>query len=195
MAKGKTASLRASDFVDALPIPIDGDFTWKDPGFCLFDYKKKTGEVVATTTAGRVTFVGEDGTEYIQQCPFGTGNGYGAMRYDGRQDGAHRIAWRVSHGDIPGDMCVCHECDNPLCCNPAHLFLGTPADNRADCVRKMRHATRESNGRSKLTQRQVAVIRRNLAAGVAKRKLARIYGVSDTLIRMIDRGTIWRTQN
>lgn len=71
MVKGKTASLRASDFVDALPIPIDGDFTWKDPSFCLFEYKKKTGEVVATTTAGRVTFVSADGTEYIQHYSAG----------------------------------------------------------------------------------------------------------------------------
>lgn len=68
---GKAASLRVADFVDALPMPVDGNFEWKEPRFTLFEYKKKTGEVVATTTACRVTFVGKDGTEYIQHYSVG----------------------------------------------------------------------------------------------------------------------------
>lgn len=68
---GKTASLRVADFVDALPMPVDGNYEWKEPRFTLFEYKKKSGEVVATTTAGRITFVGKDGTEYIQHYSVG----------------------------------------------------------------------------------------------------------------------------
>ena len=71
MAKQKTASLRASSFVDALPMPIDGNYTWKECLFALFDYKKKTGEVVATTCAARVTFLSEGGEEFIQHYSVG----------------------------------------------------------------------------------------------------------------------------
>jgi hypothetical protein len=70
MAERK-ASLRAADFVDALPIPINGEFTWKECAFTLFDYQKKSGEVVATTTAARVTFEDKNGQEYIQHYSVG----------------------------------------------------------------------------------------------------------------------------
>lgn len=71
MANEKTASLRASDFVDALPMPIDGNFTWKECRFAFFDYVKKTGEKVATTTAARIAFLSEGGEEQIQHYSVG----------------------------------------------------------------------------------------------------------------------------
>lgn len=50
----------------------------------------------------------------------------------------HRYAWELTYGPIPDGMLVCHSCDNPPCCEPTHLFLGTPADNMRDKIQKGR---------------------------------------------------------
>lgn len=64
--------------------------------------------------------------------------GYGAIRYNGSIYRAHRIAWTIANGAIPQGMLVLHKCDNPPCCNPAHLFIGTHKDNSQDMARKGR---------------------------------------------------------
>ena len=70
--------------------------------------------------------------------------GYGVMRIGGtpgRLVGAHRLAWQYTYGPIPEGLCVLHGCDNPPCCNPAHLHLGTKADNMREKVERGRAVT------------------------------------------------------
>lgn len=69
-------------------------------------------------------------------------SGYG--RVGVKQIPAHRVAYRLAKGE-PGDMLVCHSCDNPKCVNPDHLWLGTHKDNMSDMTKKGRHAKQKQN--------------------------------------------------
>jgi hypothetical protein len=101
--------------------------------------------------------------------------GYG--RTTKRSTTAHRVAWEVTHGEIPAGLFVCHRCDNPPCCNPAHLFLGTAGDNARDMAAK----GRVRGGGPRRFDRDEA--RRLLASGLGLRATARILGVSHSSLR------------
>jgi hypothetical protein len=68
-------------------------------------------------------------------------NGYGRGHFKGRDFGAHVATWEVTNGPVPKGFCVCHTCDNPPCCNPTHLWLGTTGDNTRDASVKGRLST------------------------------------------------------
>jgi|SRR3990167_10773979 len=76
-------------------------------------------------------------------------HGYGQVRYQGRLQQAHRVAWILSHGLIPDGLFVCHHCDNPPCIKPDHLFLGTHTDNMRDCSQKGRFTLYRQQGKQR----------------------------------------------
>lgn len=111
---------------------------------------------------------------------------------DGHRVAAHRRMWELARGPIPDGLCVCHTCDNRLCVNPAHLWLGTNADNVSDRQQKRRWGDHRGlrNGRAKLTLDQVAAIRAATGHRIISR-LSREFGVGRTQIKRIRDGEAW----
>lgn len=118
----------------------------------------------------------------------GTEHGYGRFGRGGRNFYAHREAYRVAKGDIPGGMLVCHTCDNRLCINPEHLWLGTTEDNCADRDAKMRQSRGDAHPSAKVTDEQVMRAFLEIRDGKTFGSAARGLGVSDSLLFQIHKG-------
>lgn len=103
---------------------------------------------------------------------------YAGFSFDGMLIDSHRFAYLLWNGPIPEGLWVLHSCDNPPCCNPAHLWLGTPLDNIRDMQAKGRNRTGETNPMCRLSDEQVTQIRHRAAAGEQGKKLAEEFGVS-----------------
>lgn len=147
-----------------------------------------------------------------------TRGGYGRL-WDGEKLlDTHVLSWQLHYGPIPEGQQVLHHCDNPSCCEPTHLWLGTVADNMADRDRKGRNGGWKNRGHnrpskargekhplSKATAEQVRAIKRLPKAklkdlpiefikpggGLNKAAIARHYGLSDSLVRGILAGRNW----
>jgi len=140
-------------------------------------------------------FIGDDNECWEWKSLSGT-NQYGNTRFDGKGYSTHRLAYKLFYGNLPDDLYVLHKCDNPPCCNPNHLFLGTHQDNVDDREAKNRnklpHSKGEDHGLSKLTVDQVRLIRTYYNnGGWSYRRLAQKFGVSFGNIRKIVKRETW----
>jgi hypothetical protein len=134
------------------------------------------------------------------------GRGYGKMTvFTGNKRNrnsftAHRLVYRFFNQKDPGELFVCHKCDNPACCNPYHLFLGTSNDNTQDKIKKGRGTWGESSLKNKLTAEQVLEIRRRdkevvEASGIRSalwKQMAVEYDVKLMTIQYIVYGRTWK---
>jgi len=122
--------------------------------------------------------------------------GYGKITYNGKPKKATHVLIYLTTGDwIEPGLCTCHHCDNPSCVNPAHIFIGTNADNVADMISKGRKAwaVGENVGSSKLTKQDVLEIRYLREVEKWKyRELSEKFGVSTSSIRSIVIGNAWK---
>lgn len=119
-------------------------------------------------------------------------NGYGKVRYRDRQDLSHRVSYIIHKGEIPVGMVVRHKCDNPPCCNPDHLELGTVADNTCDKMMKQRQAQGERQGHAKFTTETVNEAKRLRSEGWTYLELERHFSISRQTISKAIRGETWK---
>lgn len=138
--------------------------------------------------------------------------GYGIVVFRRLRMRVHRLVASQYLGDLEGGVFVCHQCDNPPCCNPSHLFIGTAKDNYWDAISKgriseswMEHvptshshslASRarqcENHKHSKLTVEIVTAIRREASRGVRQSELVERFGISQTAISRVVSGRTWK---
>lgn len=125
---------------------------------------------------------------------------YGLFARHGRSFSTHRLAWLFSKGPIPDGLLVCHHCDNPPCCNPAHLFLGTQKDNIADRNRKGRQPVNpfslkrgENHEKTTLTEAQVREMRHLYQPWkMSCSKLAKMFGMTKDGVHSIIARRTWK---
>lgn len=133
-------------------------------------------------------------------------SGYGTFKMDGKSVSVHRFSFQMSAGAIPSGLQVCHHCDNRTCVNPAHLFLGSAKENRADAIQKNRIPT----GAGHWTSKKPDMVARGAAAGSSKLKdpdiqkirllskaksltdIAEQFGVTASTIGKVVNGRTWK---
>lgn len=120
--------------------------------------------------------------------------GYGQINKGG-QKGAHigaaRLSWMIKNGPIGAGLCVCHKCDNPICVNPDHLFLGTQKDNMVDAQNKGHRAYGSKNVNARFCDDDIRNIRKMYEDGYRQKDIVDHYGASKSAISAIVRRKTW----
>lgn len=122
--------------------------------------------------------------------------GYGRIGDSKKDKLIHRLVYELCIAPVPASTLVCHTCDNPPCCNPAHLFAGTHGDNARDAASKGRNylpCLRGGKKSRKLSDDDVRTIRRRADAGEGTNRLAREYKVSPSVITSVVRRHRYRS--
>lgn len=125
-----------------------------------------------------------------------TKRGYGLLRHNKRAYYTHRVAYLAFKGPVPADLDVCHTCDNPACCNPDHLWLGTAADNAKDMMNKGRGRQTclrgEASPRAILSEERALAILKLALSGMNQQAIARQFGVSQSCVMLIKTRRNWK---
>lgn len=168
-------------------------FQWHSWSDCTFCSKR----CYHASISPRMSFWPQVQIGADDECWMWTGatdkDGYGTHRIGNKQR-SNQVAYLLMEGEIPEGLLICHTCDKPGCCNPTHLFAGTPMDNMRDKVAKKRQyiAVSELSPWAKLKVDQVLEIRRLHSCGETQRKIATQFGVGFKAINKIVHRQRWK---
>ena len=172
---------------------------WKNQRYCSWACVSLDGSNRSTPFEERlvsqISFPNDE-----KECAFWTGNkdkaGYGKItkKVNGEYVHlrTHRAVYELYFGPLVPMVNVLHSCDRPSCCNILHLFVGSQSDNMKDKVSKDRQAKGETNGRAKLTEREVMKIKRLIKEGIRITDIAGRFDVGITTISEIKAGRTWK---
>lgn len=135
----------------------------------------------------RVAMVTESGCWIFEGA--WTSAGYGNVGFGGKNWLAHRLSYSILVEPLSASDFLCHKCDTPACVNPDHLFIGTPADNSGDMVRKQRHVFGEKQHKARLT---VGAVREIRASKLTDVELAEKFGVCRATVTYARNGKTWK---
>lgn len=139
--------------------------------------------------------VATDGSDCWLWFGYRTSLGYGRVLSHRKSYLTHRLAMHLFRDfDLSSKLCVLHRCDNPPCCNPDHLFVGTVLDNTRDMWRKGRgpkHPTGENAYTAKLTHASVLKIFKLLDEGMEQKKIAAMFNISRCHVTELKQGLYW----
>lgn len=106
---------------------------------------------------------------------------------------AHRRSYEIFRGEIPEGMQVCHSCDNPSCCNPEHLWIGTPKENTQDCIKKGRlNSQKRAKSAGKIKEDEVREIRELYKQGVSRKEIQEKFKISQSQVSGILTFKFWK---
>lgn len=118
---------------------------------------------------------------------------YGQFSLNGYPEWSHRASWIIHNNEIPNGMLVCHKCDNTLCVNPDHLFLGTQTDNIRDMISKGRDALiGENNPHSIVNEKIVLEIRRYYKEGHKVSRIMKKFNLKRGCVEPIIKRNTWK---
>lgn len=118
--------------------------------------------------------------------------GYGKLGIDYKVYSAHRVSYELHYKKIPNNVFVCHKCDNPSCCNPKHLFLGTHKQNMFDRNSKNRQLKGIQMPLAKLSEEDVIEIKNLLLSGMKQKDIAQKYNIHSSIISEIKNNKTWK---